>query len=148
MRAGGERREREWRLCYGAARRGRREENACIHLPRNTQACTQHRRILCRLPWTERGNVGEGGWRARREERMAERGSTGTHKNVLSTPAPPVIGSNHRGSHASSFLTSRKSRNGRANRRGRRSQRSYDRRHVSDRIEIFGNLMYNKVTKR
>lgn len=53
--------------------------------------------------------MGEGGWRARREERMAERGSTGTHKNVPSTPAPPVIGSNHRGSHASSFLTSRKS---------------------------------------
>lgn len=40
---------------------------------------------------------------------MAERGSTGTHKNVLSPPAPPVIGSNHRGSHASSFLRSRKS---------------------------------------
>lgn len=37
--------------------RGKKEENACIHLPRNTQACTQHRRTLC-------GQKG-----ARREER-------------------------------------------------------------------------------
>lgn len=79
--------------------------------------CQETRRLVhniggscVELPWTKRGNVREGGWRARREERMVERGSTGTHKNVLSTPAPPVIGSNHRGSHASSFLRSRKSR--------------------------------------
>jgi len=47
--------------CYGGAWRGRKEENACIHLPRNTQACTQHRRILCRTPVDEKGKR-EGGW--------------------------------------------------------------------------------------
>lgn len=58
---------------------GRGKGNACIHLPRNMRPRTRHRRTL--------------------RPRGKERGGQG-HENVLSTPAPPVIGSNHRGSHA------------------------------------------------
>lgn len=57
---------------------GRGKGNACIHLPRNMRPRTRHRRTL--------------------RPRGKERGGQG-HENVLSTPAPPVIGSNHRGSH-------------------------------------------------
>lgn len=71
FRRGGKWRRRETRMTQG---RERRKENACIHLPRNTQACTQHRRILCGLSSTEKGT--KGGRRGRKERReTSERAS-------------------------------------------------------------------------
>lgn len=81
FRRGGEWRRRETRI---EAQGGeRRKENACIHLPRNTQACTQHRRTLCGLSSTEKGtNGGRGGegGEKRGEKRVNARAWTGTQE--------------------------------------------------------------------
>lgn len=58
------------------AGKGKKEENACIHLPRNTQACTQHRRTLVDRKGHEGGQ--EGGKRG--EKRVNARAWTGTQE--------------------------------------------------------------------
>lgn len=119
-----------WGRVYLPDRVRWREENACIHLPRNMRPRTRHRRTL--RAWERERN-----WRNRESQRGARelrRGKKGLkseermveceprlgqgHKSVQSTPAPPVIGSNHRGSHAirsdaaAGCFVERKSRNG------------------------------------
>lgn len=75
MRAGGERRKRGGAVQRAHAVRQRKEveeeeeENACIHLPRNTQACTQHRRTSCSR--TTRGDARED---RKESEKKRERG--------------------------------------------------------------------------
>lgn len=79
MRAGGERRKRGGAVQRAHAVRQREEveeeeeENACIHLPRNTQACTQHRRTSCSLANDEGRRAREGRKESeKKRERIAE----------------------------------------------------------------------------
>lgn len=130
----------------GRVERDANESGGCVTEQRGGEGgrkirvytCQETRRLVHNIGGScadSRGRKGETWGRVneepRREERMWLNAARQGHKNVLSTPAPPVIGSNHRGSHASSFLRSRKTTTPR-----RRCVRNdevakvYDRRHL------------------